>query len=104
MRVKNIRPGQAFAIYNESASADVQIEPGDRVISVNSVPGGSMTTNAQEGFSMMRAELQKSTSVEERVARLYVKNYLSVHSDDSSSDESSSDESSEYSDDDDDDR
>ena len=52
----------------------------------------------------LRGVLQKSTSVEERVARLYVKNYLSVHSDDSSSDESSSDESSEYSDDDDDDR
>ena len=67
--MKNIRPGQAFAIYNESASADVQIEPGDRVISVNSVPGASMTTNAQEGFSMMRAELQKSTSVEIKVVK-----------------------------------
>jgi hypothetical protein len=69
LRVKNIRPGQAFAIYNESASVELQIEPGDRVISVNSVPGASMTTNAQEGFSMMRAELQKSTSVEIKVVK-----------------------------------
>merc|ERR1719421_2020089 len=53
LRVKNIRPGQAFAAYNESAGPDLQIEPGDRIISVNAVPAapkeGAPQPNAQEG-------------------------------------------------------
>jgi hypothetical protein len=69
LRVKNIRPGQAFAAYNSSAAEDMQIEPGDRIISVNSVPSTGSVVNAQEGFSMMRAELQKSTSVEIKVVK-----------------------------------
>jgi hypothetical protein len=69
LRVKNIRPGQAFAAYNDAAGADVQIEPGDRIISVNAVPGANAATNPQEGFSMMRSELQKSTSVEIKVVK-----------------------------------
>jgi hypothetical protein len=85
LRVKNIRPGQAFALYNESASAELQIEPGDRLISVNSVPSAGSSVNAQEGFTMMRAELQKSTSVEIKVVKYSLHFEVTFTRDESSS-------------------
>jgi hypothetical protein len=75
LRVKCIRAGQAFATYNANAADDQQVEPGDRIVAVNQVVmGGSDPSNPQEGFSLMRNELQKSTSVELKVVK-YPRNF-----------------------------
>jgi hypothetical protein len=64
LRVKSIREGQAFATYNASVKPQLRIEPGTRLIAVNTVGQSSPDAGAPGSFAAMRSQLQSSTSVD----------------------------------------
>jgi len=60
LRVKSVRPGNAFAAYNATAKPAETIDTGDRVVSVNGVKQSSLPPD--ETFAEMRKALHTTTS------------------------------------------